>query len=155
MLTGSDINSDRTLFSYWYYNRNIEIRQLHNPDFPPVIIELNSFVDFVRFHPSQNLLAVSSARSVRVFDAVTGQPVSPRFPHEKTANQVEFTPDGKRMISVSGDSFVRIWNTGTYEEIAKYDFRIGALSRLAIAPDGLTFAIANFNKDIVVADIDT
>ncbi len=155
MNSGTAVNFDGTIFAVWEYSQVIQFRKLQYPDIPPVMVGLGATVEHMRFHPSQNFLAVAFARSVQVFDATTGQPVSPRFFHEKPVNQVEFTPDGKRLISIGNDSHVHIWDTATYAEIAKYDFGIGALARLAIAPDSLTFAIANLKKEIVVADLDS
>ncbi len=154
--SGIDINYDGSIVSTWNYMRTLYLRQVIQPLENPVIIDNVTDVQHVRFHPSQNLIAVAFNTTVQVFDATTGQPVSQPFLHDYSVYQVEFTPDGKRMISVSYDEHVRIWDTATYAEVAKYDFGIGPLIRLAIAPDGLTFAIANYRKgEIVVADLDS
>jgi WD40 repeat protein/tetratricopeptide (TPR) repeat protein len=66
----------------------------------------------------KRLLIVSGegtdAREARVWDAVTGQPVSPPVKHEQVAGSgwAAFSPDGRRVLTAAG-SEARVWDPAT------------------------------------------
>ncbi len=50
--------------------------------------------------------------TVRLWDAVTGQPVGPPLTgHTGQVESVAFSPDGTRIVSGSGDNTLRLWPT--------------------------------------------
>lgn len=52
---------------------------------------------------------VKKPGAVRLWDAVTGKPVSAPMHQDCQCWSVEFSPDGKRALMGSGDAQVRIW----------------------------------------------
>ena len=65
----------------------------------------------VAFSPDGTRIASgSSDKTVRVWDAATGQPVGqPLTGHTDAVTSVAFSPDGTRIASGSDDSTVRLW----------------------------------------------
>ena len=51
-----------------------------------------------------------------------------------------FTPDGRRLVTASGDTSVRLWDTARWGEARRYDWDVGTISRVAVAPDGMRLA---------------
>jgi WD40 repeat protein len=50
-----------------------------------------------------------SDRSARVWDAATGDPITPPLPHRKEVDQVGFLP-GRRVFTVSRDGVAQVWD---------------------------------------------
>ena len=58
------------------------------------------------------------------------------------------------MFSGSWDGTVRSWDWAHGRELAAFDWKIGRVHCLAIAPDGMTAAAAGELPSIVVWDLD-
>jgi WD40 repeat protein/Flp pilus assembly protein TadD len=61
-----------------------------------------------RFSPDGRLLVLSSLGGVRVWDAATGDPVSPPLLHPAVVQSVAFSPDGGLLLTAS-DRAARAW----------------------------------------------
>jgi WD40 repeat protein len=68
-----------------------------------------------------------------------------RLPHEDVIWQVVFSPDGKYLLSGSGDNAARIWEISTGKEIARsaHDDQVVAV---AFSPDGRQAASASLDR---------
>ncbi len=67
--------------------------------------------------------------------------------HTASVSQVLFTPDARRVLSVSADRTVRLWDVGTGEAVHTFRLPIGpgsegALLAAALSPDGRRLAVA-------------
>lgn len=91
---------------------------------------------------SRDLMAGASREGVHFWSL--SHPSTGRLfaPHPTTTN-VQFTPDGKRIVSVGLDNAVRVWDVRSGRLIHVYD-NVGRM-RLDIAPDGRTVVSANDN----------
>ena len=65
-----------------------------------------------------------------------------------------FTPDGKHLVAVSNDERVRVYETGGWGEVRGYDWKVGKLGCVAVAPDGLRMAAGSATGKVVVWDVD-
>jgi WD40 repeat protein len=83
--------------------------------------------------------------------------------HSAKIQNLVFTPDGEKIISVSEDKTARVWNFNTGEMLKKFETQIGdgpegLLYASAISPDGKLFAMAGFtttpDKQVYIAIID-
>src|SRR6478609_2492251 len=69
--------------------------------------------------------------------------------HSAKIHNLLFTPDGRKLISVSEDKTIRIWNPDSGEMLRKFESQIGdgpegMLYASAISPDGKFLAAAGY-----------
>ena len=65
----------------------------------------------VAFSPDGSRIASASwDKTVRLWDAVTGDELAVLRGHEFKVNSVAFSPDGSRIVSGSDDGTVRLWD---------------------------------------------
>jgi WD40 repeat protein len=76
--------------------------------------------------------------TVRLWDAVTGQPIgAPLTGHTSFVTSVAFSPDGHRIVSGSTDDTVRLWDAGAGQQIgAPLTGHTGHVRSVAFSPDG-------------------
>src|SRR5262249_34831362 len=60
-----------------------------------------------------------------------------------------FSPDGKRIATVTGNGLVHLWDAETGRQVAKIETGVAG-SRPAFSPDGVRFATAGPNKSIML-----
>ena len=65
------------------------------------------------------LASASEDKTVRIWDASTGQEVSQLQGHSNSVNSVAWSPDGSQLASASDDETVRIWDASTGQEVSQ------------------------------------
>jgi WD40 repeat protein len=131
----------------WYYLQRLcqlELRVLqgHTPT-----------VEWVVFSPDGKHLASSSwDRTVKLWDAATGQEVLTCKGHTGVVNALAFSPDGKHLASAGGgDKTVKLWDTTTGKEIHTLS-HADAVFGVAFSPDGKLLASASKDHTVKLWD---
>ena len=111
-------------------------------------------VNSVAFSPGGHFIATGSDdRTVRLWDAQTGQPLgSPLSGHRNAITHVAFSPDGHRLASGAFDDTVRVWDTLAGRPLIGHQDKV---SRVAFSPDGHRIASASWDKTVRVWDVET
>jgi RNA polymerase sigma factor (sigma-70 family) len=115
--------------------------------------------------PTGNLFAVGFRGSVRVWDAETGQLMQVLTPTENWVTALEFTPNGRELITGAWDGKVHVYNMDDFSlrrELVvpltqdRFDReRKPSLGAVAASPDGRRIATGEDSGAIHVFDVDS
>ena len=81
------------------------------------------------------IAAVFADKTLRMYDATTGEAILPPFKVGENLRSVIFSHDGK--LVASGGQALRLWNVETGEEVESFDINVYSL---ALSPDGTCIA---------------
>jgi WD40 repeat protein len=123
------------------------------------------------FSPDNSLLACgdhSRLHILRVEELAHLKPVDDRRPEinvplvpivvtlklpRKHFQGAAFTTDGKRLLTISNEATVRVWETTSWKECHAYEWEAGPLRSITMSNDGTRAAVAG-TKKIVIWDLD-
>ena len=102
----------------------------------------NNLIESIAFSPDSKLIAVGTYTPhdsrIGIFDCINGKQVKTLKGHTESVRCVEFTPDGKRLISSDRDATVRVWNIDS--GISERTWKVNYTDFVAIHPDGKVVA---------------
>jgi len=97
-------------------------------------------IEAVAWSPDGNRLATAAGKTVRLWDATTGNLIRACNGHEAQVGGVAFSLDGSKLLSGSSDGTVREWSTDTFAVIANLEGASTGLRDIAFSPDGSLLA---------------
>lgn len=92
------------------------------------------------FSPDGRLMAMVHLGELRIVDVNTGEDQAGGGGHAGPVASMEFTSDGKNLITVSADAIVRNWDVAQGKEISQSTIAISRSNtvQLGVSPDGLS-----------------
>ena len=116
----------------------------------------DDLVTAVAFLPDGQIVASASYdKTVRLWDAKTGEERQKLIGHDDSVTIVAFSPDRQIVASASYDKTVRLWDTKTGEERQKLTGHDNWVNAVAFSPDGQTVASASWDKTVRLWDAKT
>ncbi|PWI65088.1 hypothetical protein PCL_07387 [Purpureocillium lilacinum] len=104
----------------------------------------DELVTSVAFSTDGKLLASASFdRTVKVWDAATGDIVRTLEAHSYHVRSVAFSPDGKLLASASDDRTLKVWDAATGEVQQTLEGHRKSVKSVAFSPDGKLLASAS------------
>lgn len=107
----------------------------------------------VAYSPDGKRLAAAVLQHVHLWETAKKGVVAELAGHAKQVRGIAFTPDGRYLLSAGLDGLVIRWEVATGREASRYDWQLGPLYAIAVAPDGLTAAVAG--NGVAVFDLDS
>jgi WD40 repeat protein/tRNA A-37 threonylcarbamoyl transferase component Bud32 len=93
-------------------------------------------------------------RTIKIWDAATGQELHSLDQHTSWVTGVAFLPDGQRLVSASLDRTVRTWDVATGKELHSFKAR-ASITHMALSPDGQRLALTDYDHKARVYDAAT
>jgi hypothetical protein len=91
----------------------------------------------VAFSPDGTRIASGSAdKTLKVWDAKTGQDLLSLKGHTDSVNAVSFSPDGSRIASGSFDKTLKVWDAKTGQDLLSLKGHTDWVRAVAFSPDG-------------------
>jgi WD40 repeat protein len=113
----------------------------------------------IRFDPVGQRVANAYGKWVEVWPVAEGDEPLVRFAagtgRSPIVWAVNWSADGKSLLTAGNDGCVRVWDTATGAELKTFEWDIGKLYCAAFSPDGLTCAACGEKGQVVVWDVDT
>src|SRR5262249_37379593 len=133
----------------WYYLWRLSHRCLS-------ILRQTGFVSSVACSPDGKRLATGSwDRTVKLWDAATGQELLTLKGHSEAILSVAFSPDGKRLATGSQDQTVKLWDAATGQELLTLKGHSNVVRSVAFSPDGKRLATGSYAHALKLGDAAT
>jgi WD40 repeat protein len=105
------------------------------------------------FSPDGKLIATAADR-VLLWDAATLTKIVP-LEYESVVWSVDFSPDGKLLVSTHGDGAILVWDVANRERVANLREHSGGVRAVAFSPDGKRVASASEDHSVVVWNVES
>ncbi|KAG6906212.1 hypothetical protein DXG01_015169 [Tephrocybe rancida] len=101
---------------------------------------------------SKQLVSGGDDKSVRIWDALTGDLVKELKGHTHYVQSVAFSPDGKRVVSGSSDRSVHIWDALTGDLVKVLNGHTEWVQSVTFSPDGKQVVSGSNDQSVCIWD---
>lgn len=105
---------------------------------------------------NERLVSGSDDNTLHMWDPVDSRkPIIRMTGHTKPVNHVQYSPDGRYIISASFDKNLKLWDGYTGAFIASFRGHVASVYQIAWAPDSRLFVSGSKDSTMKVWDIKT
>ncbi|HEX4562256.1 MAG TPA: serine/threonine-protein kinase, partial [Gemmatimonadales bacterium] len=112
----------------------------------------SSVLDVAYSPDGRRIASASMDKTVKVWDAATGQEVLTLRGHTDYLSGVAYSPDGRHIASASVDTTVKVWDAVTGQVLRTLWGHNSRVVSVAYSPDGRHIASASFDRTVKVWD---
>lgn len=94
----------------------------------------------------------SGSGNIRIIDIKSNKQVARLIGHTNVVHSVNFSKDGRYLVSGSSDNSIRIWNVSSKRQIAKLKGHTNAIYGVVFSPDGSKIVSASYDKSVKIWD---
>lgn len=147
------VNQTTNKIAFGSYDKNIRITDFTNGKLTTITGHTKNALA-VKYSPDNKLLASGSLdQSVRIWDAVSLNPLFTFSGHGGNIFDLVFTPDSKKLLSASDDNSIRIWDLESQKFEKNLLGNAKAILCLAVSPDGYYLLSGSFDGALMLWDI--
>lgn len=106
------------------------------------------------FAPDSRTLIFTAGRTLFAWDAIAVRESNRVRLESKHFMDAAFTPDGRRLITVSKEGIARAWDCATWTCERSFAWNVGPLRAVAVSPDGTRAAAAGDQGRVVLWDLE-
>ncbi|MBI5588419.1 MAG: WD40 repeat domain-containing protein [Deltaproteobacteria bacterium] len=110
---------------------------------------------YAAWSPDGGLLALYgwADGTIRIVKAVDGAEAAVLKGHTAMVSSVEWSKDGKRLVTAGWDKKLRFWDTGSWAEKSHMDIDVSGVIKIAWSPDGKRLSWHGYlDKELVLWD---
>jgi len=105
--------------------------------------------------PDGQSMAINHNDCCCLWDVATGKELRRFEGHDSSVNGCAFSPDGRRIVTVSYDRTCRLWDVDTGKELQRFEGHQGSVYGCAFSPDGRRMVTASSDGTCKLWDVDT
>lgn len=109
----------------------------------------------LKFSPDGRFLLAAGGKIIRLWDMLTGRLVKSYVNHRIGVQSVDFSGNGKLIVSGGLDKRVHLWSSGSGKLLRVHRFHNEHLMSLALSPDGHFLAAAGEGRLVRIWDLQT
>lgn len=103
----------------------------------------------------QRLASVGNDKTLRIWDAATGQLLRTLKGHADSVISVAWSSNGQQIATASHDKTLRVWNAATGQSIHTLEGHTGILTSIVWSPDGQWLASGSWDHNVYIWNAST